>query len=103
MNEKHTNHSYLPNISLPENLRATSNLEEAVRHGETVIIAVPTKAMRDICAKLNAMDIDPKLIVHVSKGIEPDSLKRISEMIEEELSPMKTKAIVVLSGPSHAE
>ena len=47
--------------------------------------------------------ISPKLIVHVSKGIEPDSLKRISEMIAEELDPSKMKAIVVLSGPSHAE
>ena len=49
------------------------------------------------------IDSEPKLIVHVSKGIEPDSLKRISEMIAEELSPSKMKAIVALSGPSHAE
>ena len=53
--------------------------------------------------QINEMDIDAKIIVHVSKGIEPDSLKRISEMIDEELAPSKKKAIVVLSGPSHAE
>ena len=101
--DKHTNHAYLPGIVLPENLRATSHLEEAVKHGETVIIAVPTKAIREICGQINEMDIDAKIIVHVSKGIEPDSLKRISEMIDEELAPSKKKAIVVLSGPSHAE
>ena len=101
--DKHTNHAYLPGIVLPENLQATSHLEEAVKHGETVIIAVPTKAIREICGEINEMDIDAKIIVHVSKGIEPDSLKRISEMIDEELAPSKKKAIVVLSGPSHAE
>ena len=41
--------------------------------------------------KLNAMAIEPKLIVHVSKGIEPDSLKRISEMIAEELDPFENE------------
>lgn len=101
--DEHMNHAYLPGIVLPENLRATSHLEEAVKHGETVIIAVPTKAIREICGQINEMDIDAKIIVHVSKGIEPDSLKRISEMIDEELAPSKKKAIVVLSGPSHAE
>lgn len=103
INEKHTNHAYLPNVSLPEELHATSDLKAAAKHGDTLVIAVPTKAIRDICAQLNAMDLESKLLVHVSKGIEPDSLKRISEMIDEELSPSKKKAIVVLSGPSHAE
>ena len=90
INEVHTNHSYLPGISLPKTLKATSDLEEAAMHGDTVIIAVPTKAIREVCAELNAMAIGQKLIVHVSKGIEPDSLKRISEMIAEELAFLKT-------------
>ena len=47
---------------------------------------------------------EKKLFVHVSKGIEPDSLKRISEMIGEELPADVTEAIsCCLSGPSHAE
>ena len=103
INDNHSNNAYLPGISLPKNLTATSNLEEAAMHGETLIIAVPTKGIRGVCADLNAMAIEPKLVVHVSKGIEPDSLKRISEMIAEEFAPTKLKAIVALSGPSHAE
>lgn len=47
--------------------------------------------------------MEKKLFVHVSKGIEPDSLKRISEMISDELPASGVDAIVVLSGPSHAE
>ncbi|MCG3056265.1 glycerol-3-phosphate dehydrogenase, partial [Escherichia coli] len=46
---------------------------------------------------------NPLTIVHVSKGIEPDTLLRISEMIEQEMEPAKLQDVVVLSGPSHAE
>jgi len=100
---EHTNKAYLPTTSLPENLKATSNLKEAVLHGEIIVLAVPTKAIRDVCSSINDMKAGEKLFVHVSKGIEPDSLKRISEMIEEEISPEQLKAVVALSGPSHAE
>lgn len=103
LNDLHTNKAYLPGASLPTNLNATSDLKEAAMHGDIVIIAVPTKGIRQVCSELNTMIVGRKLIVHVSKGIEPDSLKRISEMIAEELAPDKIQAIVALSGPSHAE
>ncbi|WP_252503450.1 NAD(P)H-dependent glycerol-3-phosphate dehydrogenase [Sporosarcina sp. Marseille-Q4943] len=103
INEKHTNASYLPGITLPANLNATSDLAAAVQHADVIVIAVPTKAIRDLCADINKLAGNSKLIVHVSKGIEPDTLKRISEVIEEEVSPDNRKAIVALSGPSHAE
>lgn len=103
INNNHKNSAYLPDISLPDNLKATSNLNEAISHGEIIIIAVPTKAIRPVCSEINEMISEPKLFVHVSKGIEPDSLKRISEMITEEISSSNLKDIVALSGPSHAE
>ena len=103
INTKHSNDSYLPNIDLPRNLEACSNLEQAIAHGDIIILAVPTVSMREISAQINAFVTTEKLFVHVSKGIEPDTLKRISEMIEEEISADKREAIVVLSGPSHAE
>ena len=103
MNDEHTNQAYLPGVSLPANLKATSDLKEAAMHGDIIIIAVPTKGIRQVCSELNQMPIGQKLVVHVSKGIEPDSLKRISEVIAEELAPANVQAIVALSGPSHAE
>lgn len=103
INNEHSNSSYLPGITLPENLRAVSDLRLAVMHADTIVIAVPTKAMRDICKDIEKLVEKPKLIVHVSKGIEPDSLKRISEVIEEEIAEKNRQAIVALSGPSHAE
>ena len=100
---EHKNSAYLPAVTLPKNLKATSSLKEATLHGDIIIIAVPTKAIRGVCAEINGMLSEKKLFVHVSKGIEPDSLKRISEMMEEEISSSNLKAVVALSGPSHAE
>ena len=77
--------------------------EEAIQHANIIVIAVPTKAIREVCQNMLPILNEKKLFVHVSKGIEPDSLKSISEMIEEELPADMIEAIVVLSGPSHAE
>jgi glycerol-3-phosphate dehydrogenase (NAD(P)+) len=68
-----------------------------------MILAVPTKAMREVLAKVQEVQTDPITVVHVSKGVEPDSLLRISEIIEEAMEPGNLTEIVVLSGPSHAE
>ncbi|MET0961035.1 MAG: NAD(P)H-dependent glycerol-3-phosphate dehydrogenase [Psychrobacillus psychrotolerans] len=99
----HTNKKYLPETILPTNLKATSDFQQAIQHANVIVIAVPTKAIREVCQNMLPFLAEQKLFVHVSKGIEPDSLKRISEMIAEELSEDVTEAIVVLSGPSHAE
>lgn len=100
---QHTNNRYLKNIQLPENLKATSDLKAAIDHSAVFVIAVPTKAVREVCAAMTP-DLDKKILfVHVSKGIEPDSLKRISEMIREEIPGQWLEDVVVLSGPSHAE
>lgn len=103
INEHHTNKKYLPNTMLPSNLKATSDFEEAIKYASIIIIAVPTKAIREVCQNMTAHLTEKKLFVHVSKGIEPDSLKRISEMISDEVPAEKVDAVVVLSGPSHAE
>lgn len=103
INTKHTNKKYLPDTTLPANLKATSDFQKAIQYSNVIVIAVPTKAIREVCQNMLPFLDEKKLFVHVSKGIEPDSLKRISEMIEEELSSTVTEAIVVLSGPSHAE
>lgn len=103
INNEHTNKKYLPNTSLPTNLRSTSDLEKAANFGDTIVVAVPTKAIREVCGNLNDVLLSRKLFVHVSKGIEPVSLLRISEIIETTVKPELLSDIVVLSGPSHAE
>lgn len=103
INSKHKNSTYLPDIVLPESLKAYTGLEEALEDVDTVILAVPTKAIREVVKKISLASKESITIVHVSKGIEPDTLLRISEMIEQDANPEIIKDIVVLSGPSHAE
>ncbi|HET7522145.1 MAG TPA: NAD(P)H-dependent glycerol-3-phosphate dehydrogenase [Bacillales bacterium] len=103
INSLHTNERYLPGVVLPKNIVGTVSLEEAVREVETVVVVVPTKAIRAVLRQLNETLVQPVTVVHASKGIEPESLKRISEIIEEEIGSGKRAGIAVLSGPSHAE
>lgn len=103
INEKHTNETYLPEIQLPETIKGYVSLEEAMSGIDTVLLVVPTKAIRSVIQHLKNFVKQPITIIHASKGIEPGSFKRISEMIEEEMPKELVESIVVLSGPSHAE
>ncbi|MFB6465994.1 NAD(P)H-dependent glycerol-3-phosphate dehydrogenase [Cytobacillus sp. Hz8] len=103
INRKHMNSKYLPEIILPETIKGYLSLEGALSQVSTIVLAVPTKAIREVLQKTVAVRKEPLTIVHVSKGIEPDTLLRISEMIEEEIPAELVNDIIVLSGPSHAE
>ncbi|KOP83255.1 NAD(P)H-dependent glycerol-3-phosphate dehydrogenase [Cytobacillus solani] len=103
INEHHINKKYLPDILLPDGITGFASLEEALFGVNTIILAVPTKAIREVIGKIRAIRKEPLTVVHVSKGIEPDTLLRISEMIEEEMPASLLASVVVLSGPSHAE
>ncbi|WP_156289241.1 NAD(P)H-dependent glycerol-3-phosphate dehydrogenase [Oceanobacillus salinisoli] len=102
INQTHKNERYL-NVTLPESIQAFADLEKAIDGVKAIVIVVPTKAIREISRKLNSI-LDPSVtIIHASKGIEPGTLKRVSQMIDEELDQYSYHDIVVLSGPSHAE
>ncbi|WP_275950894.1 NAD(P)H-dependent glycerol-3-phosphate dehydrogenase [Cytobacillus citreus] len=103
INEYKTNKKYLPEVLLPEGIIGFSHLEEALEGVNAMVLAVPTKAIREVIRKINSIRKEPLTVVHVSKGIEPDTLLRISEMIEQEISVNILDSVVVLSGPSHAE
>lgn len=103
INHNRTNEKYLPNIVLPENIQANSTMADVVDGTDSIVLVTPTKSMREVLKTLNEQLTQPVSIIHASKGIEPDSLKRISEIIEEEIDEQYLKSIVALSGPSHAE
>lgn len=104
INERHTNEEYLPGITLPKNIVGYSDLKEASSSVDTILIVVPTKAIRETMKRLKEVLTKPVTIIHATKGIEPKTHKRVSEMIEEELEGTNLlKDVVVLSGPSHAE
>ncbi|MET3682345.1 glycerol-3-phosphate dehydrogenase (NAD(P)+) [Alkalibacillus flavidus] len=97
------NKQYLLGVTLSENIVPTSSLDEAVHNSDAVLVVVPTKAIRSVCQQMKSLLRQDQLIIHASKGIEPSSNKRISEMMTEELGEDIGGNIVVLSGPSHAE
>ncbi|MED1863649.1 NAD(P)H-dependent glycerol-3-phosphate dehydrogenase [Fictibacillus nanhaiensis] len=103
INDNHKNEKYLPGVELPKNIQATTQLNECVKEADTIVLVTPTKAMREVLSQLKNELSSPVTIVHASKGIEPGTYKRISEIIEEELPEAVLDSVVVLSGPSHAE
>jgi glycerol-3-phosphate dehydrogenase (NAD(P)+) len=88
----------LSGIRIPDAVRLASNLSEAVAWADTIVLAVPCAAMRPL------MDVTPASdrhrFVSTSKGIEPESLRRMSEVVRESRPGSRVAA---LSGPTFAE
>jgi len=96
------NTKYLPDVSLPKNLKITTSLEEAVLGAQVIVSVSPSQFVRDVI-KRAAKHIDPEaLICSASKGIETESLKRMDEVFRDNLSEEQFAGFSVLSGPSFA-
>lgn len=96
------NKTKLPNILLPEDMKVTDDLREAVDDKDILILAVPSKAIRSVSKSLKNIIKDNQIVVNVAKGLEEDTLETMTDIIEEELKDKNPK-VAVLSGPSHAE
>ncbi|WP_373081162.1 NAD(P)H-dependent glycerol-3-phosphate dehydrogenase [Fusobacterium animalis] len=96
------NKTKLPNILLPEDIKVTDDLREAVDDKDILILAVPSKAIRSVSKSLKNIIKDNQIVVNVAKGLEEDTLETMTDIIEEELKDKNPK-VAVLSGPSHAE
>lgn len=103
INELHTNEHFLPGTKLSERIVATTSLEEAVKNATAILLVVPSSGMREVVTAMQPYIKSDMLIIHATKGFEADSLKRMTQVIAEELPQIDSKRIVVLSGPSHAE
>lgn len=102
VNRVRENEQYLPGVILPQEITATADLEEALTEKRYVVLAVPSGNVRELCRNIKDLITEDRIIINVAKGIELSSLKRLSEVIEEEFQE-KPPFITVLSGPSHAE
>ncbi|OFR37479.1 glycerol-3-phosphate dehydrogenase [Staphylococcus sp. HMSC063F02] len=103
INQSHQNKRYLKDVTLIETIKATNQLEQAVNFSNIFLIALPTKAIRDVVTEINQHIKTKKTFIHVAKGIENETFKRVSEMIEDSVSKNHKNGVGVLSGPSHAE
>lgn len=103
INSQHINSKYLKNAQLNDSIVATLDINSAVSFSEVYLMALPTKAMREVAKSIDSLLTSKKTFIHVAKGIENETYKRVSEMIEDSISPEHNAGIGVLSGPSHAE
>jgi len=95
------NSAFLPGIRIPQTIKVTSDLVEAVRGSEMIVVAVPSQFVRSVIRSLNSLR-NP-VVVNVAKGIENETLLTMSGLLLDVLPDLSARNIVTLSGPSHAE
>ncbi len=100
MTSQRENTKYLPNIELPINLNLNSDIERTIYNKDVILLALPTHSVRETLNNIKPYVQKQQIILNVAKGIENNSLLRISQIVEEILPNNK---YAVLSGPSHAE
>ena len=98
LKKHHTNNKVLPNVVLPNSLKYTDNLEEAVRDAELIIYAVPAGAVDSVSRELSKY-YNNQHICLASKGIEQDTCLFVCDVLEKYI---KTDKVAIISGPSFA-
>ena len=104
LRETRENTEFLPGVPIPEDMEVTSSLEDACKDKDILIISVPSHVVRSVGTQINDLKITHKpIVVNVAKGVENETLLRMSEVLSETISWLTDKYEVSLSGPSHAE
>ncbi|MEX1009485.1 MAG: NAD(P)H-dependent glycerol-3-phosphate dehydrogenase [Acidimicrobiia bacterium] len=98
----HENAAYLPGISLPSALRATSDLAAACAEATVVVMAVPSHGFRGVLCEAAQLIRSETPVVSVSKGVERDTLLRMTEVILDVLPDHRGDRVAVLTGPNLA-
>lgn len=94
------NVKYLPGVVIPNNISITNDISKAVYKKNVIVSAVPSHAVRDTMKSIKNEISKNQIIVNVAKGIETNTLHRLSEVVSQEIPDVQ---YAVLSGPSHAE
>jgi len=101
--EKRENSRFLPGVAVPEDIFVSNDMREVVQGATMIIMASPSQVMRGVAQQLKGCDPAPCPVVNISKGIENQTLKRMSEVLTDELPSHFHRLVATLSGPSHAE
>ena len=97
---RHENGDYLPGFTLPDQLTASSSLQEVVSTADVLVMAVPSHGYREVAAEA-ARHLRPWVpVVSLTKGLERASRKRMSEVTRDE---MPGHPVAVLTGPNLAK
>jgi glycerol-3-phosphate dehydrogenase (NAD(P)+) len=96
------NKTYLPGIPVPSCLQAFTDIGEVLRDAQIVVGAVPSAHAREVYARALPHVSPDTIIVSATKGLEPATHLRMSEVIEQVFSLRFVPQVAVLSGPSFA-
>ena len=102
INNARHNESYLPGIELPPSLHATHDLEEALARAPVVVLGIPSHAFRDKVVQIAPLLDRDAVLVSLTKGIERDTLMRMSQ-VAAEAAGIAEDRVAVLSGPNLAK
>lgn len=99
INNNRRNDKYIKGLCIPENVIAFTNIDEATKDADYIVLAVPSHVIRSVSSTLQGKIKEDVPVISIAKGIEQGTNLRLSQVIEEELP----NPVVILSGPSHAE
>ncbi len=99
INTRHSNETYLPGARLPEKLRATADIGEAVAGADVIVMGIPSQNFRSVLQQVRE-HIRPWVpVISLTKGLELDTRMRMTEIIAEVLPG---HPVGVLTGPNLA-
>ncbi|MBQ2401421.1 MAG: NAD(P)-dependent glycerol-3-phosphate dehydrogenase, partial [Lachnospiraceae bacterium] len=93
-------HKNLPEVTLPETICYTTDLEAAIEDKDILVLSVPSVFVRGTAKRMKEFCKEGQIIVDVAKGIEENTLMTMTQIIKDEIPQCEP---VALSGPSHAE
>ncbi|MBV9506816.1 MAG: NAD(P)-dependent glycerol-3-phosphate dehydrogenase [Acidobacteriia bacterium] len=102
MAQTRENDVYLPGFRLASNVEVTPSLRQALEDAAIVLVAVPSGFLRGLCLEILPFLQEEVVLVTATKGIEPESLLRPSEIILETVARHRIRGLAILSGPSFA-
>ncbi len=100
LKKDHEHKDKLPGVKLQESMEFTTDLADACRDKDLLVLAVPSIFTRSTAKSMKDLVKEGQIITNVAKGVEEDTLLTLSQIIEEEIPQA---VVTVLCGPSHAE
>src|SRR5207244_7199714 len=93
---------YLPSVRVPESVRVSNSMQDVLAGARIVIMAVPSHVYRQVFSQLLPLVNGDMFFVSATKGIENDSLMRMSEVVADVAKPRFAPQVAVMSGPTLA-
>jgi glycerol-3-phosphate dehydrogenase (NAD(P)+) len=103
INRHGVNEEYLPGIPLPEGLRATADIGDAMQGAEVCVMGVPSHGWREILRSITPYLDQVETVVSLTKGLEVDTNLRMSEVLAEECPDFPSERFAMFAGPNIAK